>query len=787
MIGRWAERLTKASDRRTVAFGLVGASVAVSSFLRTLLRTLTGLFLPPPFGMTFIPAILFSTVVAGARGGVLAIVLSFAAELFLFSPPSPAGPFAGRGAASILFAVIALLLVAMTRILRLGAQRGAAAAQQFRVALEGARDPFVILEPVSRGGRIVDFRWLYANPAAERTTPASLGGLVGRRVREVFAGQEGEAMFARLMEAMDPAPQAEKEVKVTIGGEVRWMRNAGVRLDHGVAITYRDVTEQRAAEEALRQGEAQIRVLINALPQLLWSSPNRGEVDFFSPQWNRYTGLPAEQLYGMDWLEVVHPEDHPRVESVWRSLQAGVPPPDLEYRIRRHDGVWRWFSGRVTSVRDPSGAVLRWYGSATDITEIVEARQNLEERVAERTRALEASLEERARAEASLAQAQRLETVGRLTGGVAHDFNNLLTVIIGGLDMILRKPDDAARVTRLGEAALAAGQRGERLTRQLLAFARRQELKLEVTDVAALILQIEPLVRRAIGEALELSVFCESELGHSRLDAAQFEAALLNLVVNAADATPAGGEIRIEAARVRLGAGDRSGAAPGDYVRISVSDTGAGMPREVLERVYEPFFTTKEVGKGTGLGLAQVFGFVTQCGGTVVIDSVVGEGTTVRLRLPLASGVADAPAGGELSRPAPWAAGVRVLLVEDDEAVREVTEALLVEMGFAVTCEAGGPPALERLQSGEAFDLVLSDIVMPGAMSGFDLARAASALRPDLPIVLATGYAGERAEATEAMDWPVLRKPFNADQLAEALHRVLRPGEAGSLPSSDAA
>jgi CheY-like chemotaxis protein len=339
--------------------------------------------------------------------------------------------------------------------------------------------------------------------------------------------------------------------------------------------------------------------------------------------------------------------------------------------------------------------------------------------------------------------------------------------------MMLKTPQDTARVRRLGEAALAAGRRGERLTRQLLAFSRRQELKLEVADAVAVITQVEPLIRRAVGEAVDIRMDCDPAAGAARLDPAQFEAALLNLVVNAADATPPGGWIRIAAERAHLDEGDVLGAAAGDYVKISVGDSGAGMAPDVLARVFEPFFTTKEVGKGTGLGLAQVYGFVTQSGGSVAIESVLGAGTTVSLYLPAVAEAPEAPAATQSPPPTDLARGARVLLVEDDDAVRAVSEDLLAELGCVVLSESDGAGALRRLEGAELFDLVISDIVMPGGVSGIELARAAGTLRPGLKVVLTTGYAGAQGIPASDLEWPVLRKPFLADQLAEALSAAL--------------
>ena len=803
--------------------------------------------------------------------------------------------------------ITALLTVLIAKGMRLAIRRGAAAEERFRIFQEHALDAFVIMEPIRENGVIVDFVWTYANPAADRSGPAGVNRLTGRRVLQVFPDATGQSMIARMTAALtQPAPD-DIEVRRDIDGVERWMRSSAVRLGDGVAVSFRDITGQRraeaamreaeaaaregrdrfrqianaapvliwmsgpnqratwfndswlaftgrtleqelgrgwlddvhpddrepllvayqdhfdqkapgrieyrirrhdgqyrwldesaapsfdaegqflgyvgsciditdrrTAETALRQGEARIRALVDSLPQLLWSNRTDGFCDYLSPQWVDYTGAPAEQHRGEGWLEAVHPQDRDVVQQAWAQAVRGGLPFDVEYRIRRHDGVWRWFNGRASAVREDDGSIRRWFGSSSDITEIVEARRDLEVRVAERTRELEASLEERAQAEAALAQAQRLETVGRLTGGVAHDFNNLLTVVIGGLDMILSSPTDTARVKRLAEAAMAAGRRGERLTRQLLAFSRRQELKPEIVAVGALIQQIEPLVRRAVDEGVELAVSCDPDIGASRLDPAQFEAALLNLVVNAADAVGGKGRIEIRATRRRLEAGEVQDAAPGDYVAVSVSDTGPGMTPEVLARAFEPFFTTKEVGKGTGLGLAQVYGFIRQAGGAATIDSRPGEGATVTLLVPAAEEPAPVEVAPVEVLGADAVRGARVLLVEDDSAVRAVTESLLADLGCRVAAEADAPAALRRLETGEAFDLLLSDIVMPGGMSGVDLARLARASHPGLPILLTTGYAGERfVEGAGEVDWPVLRKPFRAEQLAVAVRDAL--------------
>lgn len=765
MIGRWAQRFATAIENPITAYGAALGAVAASAGLRGLF----GLVMPDaPNFMAFFPAVLFATLVAGARGGLVA---TGASALIIWAIWLPRG-----GSAQIqlaMFVVTAAATVGIAKAIRLAIRRAAALEQRFKVFQEQALDAFVILEPVIEDGAIVDFTWTYANASADRLAPTGAQTLVGLRVRQAFPDETGMAMYRRFIAAYASPEPDSLEVRRVINGAERFLRSSAVRVADGLAVAFHDITDQRQSETALRAGQARVQAIMDALPQLIWSARPNGACNYFSPQWVNFTGVPAQDHQGDGWLQAIHPDDLDGVRAAWEQTVKGVLPFDIEYRLRRHDGVWRWFNAKASAVRGADGDIAGWFGASTDITEIVEARRDLEDRVAERTRALEASLEERARAEAALAQAQRLETVGRLTGGVAHDFNNLLTVVIGGLDMILKHPGDTDRVVRLGEAALAAGRRGERLTRQLLAFSRRQELKLEVLDVPALIDQIEPLVRRAVGEAVTLTVTRAADLGGSRLDPAQFEAALLNLVVNAADAvSDSGGAIEIATTRRALREGEVQGARAGDYICVSVADTGVGMSPATAERAFEPFFTTKEVGRGTGLGLAQVYGFIAQVGGAVSIRSEVGRGTTVSLFLPRAEGLAPV----EVAAPPidnTWARDTHILLVEDDAAVRAMTEGLLADLGCTVTAAPDGPSALARLQAGERFDLLLSDIVMPGGMSGVDLAQAASARDPDLPILLTTGYAGERVVEPEGLAWPVLRKPFRAEQLGAALRDAL--------------
>lgn len=766
MMGRWAQRFATAMERPLLAYAAALTAVGAAVLLRLAAGFVNS---APPNYMAFYPAVLFATLVAGARGGLLATALSALLIMLLW---------VGFGEISqvLMFGATAAATVFIGRAIRAAVLRGVAAEERFAIFQRQALDGFMVLEPCLSSGVIDDFRWTYANPAAERLAPAATPNVVGRRLLDVFPDQTGRDMLARFVAIFRDGGPDDLEVRRIIDGREVFLRSSAMRTAGGLTVTFRDVTAQRVSENALRAGEAQIRALVDSLPQLIWSCRSDGYCDYLSPQWLAFTGLPAERHHGDGWLDAVHPEDRDGAAEAWSQAVSGGLPYDIEYRLHRRDGVWRWVSARASAVRNEAGEVHRWFGTSSDVTEIVEAREDLETRVAERTRELEHSLAERAEAEAALAQAQRLETVGRLTGGVAHDFNNLLTVVIGGLDMILQHPQNTLRVSRLAEAALAAGRRGERLTRQLLAFSRRQELTLEVVHLTDLIEQIDPLIRRAVGEAVQLNIQLDGDVGASRLDAAQFEAALLNLVVNAADAAPTtGGDVEIALQRRSLGEGAVAGAAAGDYVVVSVSDNGAGMSPETLQRAFEPFFTTKDVGKGTGLGLAQVYGFVRQVGGVATIDSSAGFGTTVSLYLP----AVDAPVAGPVPSLSPaehasWASGTRVLLVEDDAAVRAVIEGLLSELGCHVEGAPDAPTALGRLQRGEVFDLLISDIVMPGGMSGVELAQAAQARNPDLPILLTSGYAGDRLlQGADGLHWPLLRKPFRAEQLSAALREAL--------------
>jgi CheY-like chemotaxis protein len=362
-----------------------------------------------------------------------------------------------------------------------------------------------------------------------------------------------------------------------------------------------------------------------------------------------------------------------------------------------------------------------------------------------------------------------MEAIGQLTGGIAHDFNNLLTAVVGSLDLLLRRTDEE-KVRKLARNALRAAERGADLTTQLLAFSRRQRLSPTPVQPNEVITGMGDLLGRAIGSHIEIETRLDPDLWLALADPTQLEVMLLNLAINARDAMPAGGRLIITTRNLaRVPAALAGELEPGAYVEIAVIDTGVGMAPSVLAKAFEPFFTTKPLGKGTGLGLAQLYGFAKQSGGTARIDSEEGKGTTVTIFLPRTELVMPAQPGAVLQ---PNGGGrARILLVDDDDAVRHVGTAMVEEAGFAVEGANGGAAALEALGRSD-FELLITDIVMPG-MSGVELARRARELRPDLPVIFASGYADLQTFGSDLADEAVLKKPYRVSDVAARIHAAL--------------
>ncbi len=524
----------------------------------------------------------------------------------------------------------------------------------------------------------------------------------------------------------------------------------------GFAKVTRDITERHAAQQALLESERRFRLLVQGVVDyaIFMLEPD-GTIANWNSGARRIKGYEDSEIVGRHFSEFYTPED--RANGVpARALREAELTGRFEaegWRVRKN-GTRFWASVVIDAIRDEAGQLIGFAKVTRDLTERREAQRAL------------------ADAREQLVQAQKLEALGQLTGGVAHDFNNILQVITAGLAIAEKLPPNDPRLREIHQEMRSAAARGANLTSQLLAFSRRSPIRMDVVPGADAIRQAASLFSRTLPANIRVELDLEPGLWPMRIDVSQFELAMLNLAVNARDAMPSGGELRVRAWNLDTARGPQG--QPGPFVAVSLRDTGAGIPEEILTRVFEPFFTTKPLGKGTGLGLSQVHGFVNQSGGTVTVESKVGEGTEITLLLPaIPAGksitAADGRAGPEEQR-AGLARRLAILVVDDDAAVGRLTVGMLEGAGHKARLTLNAREALQALEE-EQFDLLLSDVVMPGGMGGVELARHVQRRWPDLPVLLATGYAGNLAELTP--DLPRLQKPFTAIELVGAINSVV--------------
>ncbi len=548
----------------------------------------------------------------------------------------------------------------------------------------------------------------------------------------------------------------------------------------------REVTErawvnvERVGFEAiLRASEENFRTLARAMPNHVWTAPPDGLLDWFNERVYAFSGASEGTLDGEGWTAMVHPDDLAIAGGRWADAIKVGETYEAEFRLRRADGQWRWHIARAVPIKGEYGQVVRWIGTNTDIQdqkEITEALANvnatLEQRVEERTSELIQTAE-------ALRQAQKMEAVGQLTGGIAHDFNNLLGGISGALEMIDRhlRGNTVNRIERYIDGAQDSVRRAASLTQRLLAFSRRQTLDPKPTDVNRLVSGLEELIRRTVGPSITLEIAAASDLWLTRVDPAQLESALLNLAINARDAMPDGGRIRIETANHHCdeAIAARRDLETGDYLAICVADQGSGMSPDVVARAFDPFFTTKPIGKGTGLGLSMVHGFVRQSGGQVSIDSVVGAGTTISLYLPRFEGAIDAADGEGPRESIESGHGETILLIDDEEMIRMAASELLREAGYRVIEAGDGPSGLALVQSEARIDLLVTDVGLPGGLNGRQVADAARTRIPDLKILFITGYAEYSALGEAHLDsgMGLITKPFSTVVLTDRVKEML--------------
>jgi len=594
------------------------------------------------------------------------------------------------------------------------------------------------------------------NPGAERFKGYTADEILGSHFSQFYTPEDRDiGLPTRALQAAAEAGRFEAEGwRLRKDGARFW---AHVVIDPirrgdeliGFAKITRDLTERRAAEQALRQSEEQFRILVEGVTDYaIYMLDPMGKVISWNAGAERIKGYTPDEIIGDHFSRFYLPEE----------AEAGAPANAL--RIAREAGRYEQEGWRLRKdgtrfcahvVIDPitgdDGEIVGFAKITRDITERADAQRELEA------------------AREALYQSQKLEAIGQLTGGVAHDFNNLLAAIIGSLDLLRRRLPYDPRTTPLLENAIQGAERGAVLTQRMLAFARKQDLKLEAVNIPQLVRGMSEFIRRSIGPNIDVRMRFADVLPRVETDPYQLETALLNLVVNARDALPNGGEITItaEQATVSRAQGERR---TGSFVRLRVSDNGTGMPAETVAKATEPFFTTKGVGKGTGLGLSMVQGLAGQSGGWLEIESEVGTGTHIDLWLPLAA--AEAPAAGAPADDAVQEAGERlvVLAVDDDPLVLTNTVAMLDELGHNVLVANSGDEALVIFQRHPEIDLVLTDEVMPG-LSGSQLAGRVKELRASAAVAVASGYADLHPDSDRGLSaLPRLAKPFTLAQLA---------------------
>lgn len=544
----------------------------------------------------------------------------------------------------------------------------------------------------------------------------------------------------------------------------------------------------------LRESDQRLRTALHAGRLAAW------EFDFLtsgfavSAEGKVLLGRSEAQEVGLDDLmRGISSDDRPSVaEALGRSVRTGEDFA-VDLRFARPDGDTLWLDVRARLVLGGGGSPRRFVGVASDITvrKAAEAslqglNELLEKRVEERTAQLRqahdellAQIAERERTEAQLRQMQKLESIGQLTGGVAHDFNNLLTAVIGNLELLRKRVPASPASDRLIDGAMQGAQRGAALTQRLLAFARHQALEVRAIDLAELVRGMDDLLRRSLGPSITMIQDFPAGIPAAQADANQVELALLNLAVNSRDAMPDGGTLTFALDLAETGAS--RDLARGRYVRLTVSDTGAGMDGETLRKAIEPFFSTKDVGKGTGLGLSMIHGLAQQLKGALRLFSTPGRGTRAELWLPVAENVTEPVAPQVGDRPAEGKRRATLLFVDDDFLISLSTTSLLEDLGHTVVTASSGPEALDVLRTGKPIDMMITDYAMPG-MTGLQLAEEARALRPDLPILLATGYADLPTRAD--FELPRLQKPYQQAQLAEQIHGMLGQPAAGDVSPS---
>ena len=588
------------------------------------------------------------------------------------------------------------------------------------------------------------------------------------------------------------------ECRIVRSEAVRWLSmrlnasrlKAGSATEARVVVSVMDITEWKAKEEELKHNEARLSAILSIAPSAIISIDGRQRITLFNDAAEKLFGHKRDEIVGQK-LDLLVPERFRPQHGGNVDLFSASPESTRRMGERRNVAGLRKdgseFPAEASISKAEIGGEKIFTVALQDVTErklaaeqLANMNRTLEQRVAERTNELEIAMQRREEAQKQLIQSQRMEAFGQLTGGIAHDFNNILAVIGGSLELL--EPDVASAAGREHlDRASNAVEMGARLTSRLLTFARRRRLEPTIINLNDQVRGLLELLRRTLGEQIVLKTSLAPGAWLALADASEAENAILNLSLNARDAMPHGGRLIIETANVTV---DESEAAairqlkPGNYIRLSVSDTGAGIAPELMQKVFEPFFTTKGTGRGSGLGLSTIYGFATQSGGSVTIYSELGKGTTVHLYLPKAKTSESVTVPSRAGTILFSKNNETVLVVEDNPEVRETTLQRVEGLGYVVEEAASGPEAVEILKSKPGVALVFSDVVMPGGMSGYDLGLWVRQNKPDVKVLLTSGFAPELAEIGHEGEFQVLRKPFSRVELARAFSDALYgPGQ----------
>ncbi len=660
---------------------------------------------------------------------------------------------------------------------RRAAERSAKSMERrYRSLFESIDAGFCVIKMIwDENGNPMDYEFIETNSAFETQTGIADG--VGRRMREIAPTQEQHwfDLYGKVAQSQE-AIQFENPAEA-LG---RWYEVHAFPIDEPdsghVAILFMDKSAQRKVAGALRKSEGNFRSLSQAMLNMVWTADEDGNATWFNERAMEYTGLSPEILLKEGLRSVVHPDDVADTAAIWRNARETNSVFQTECRLRRTDGTWRWHLVRAVPIDEEDGRDMRWIGTNTDIEHskrnaaaLGDLNATLELRIEERTAELLQS-------QKLLQQSQKMETLGQLTGGVAHDFNNLLQVIGGNLQLLARDVAGDERAGKRVANALSGVNRGAKLASQLLAFGRRQALEPRVVNLGKFLGGMDDLLHRSLGDAVEIEVASSGGLWNTHVDPSQFENAVLNLAINARDAMQGTGKLTIEVGNAFLERDytDRhDDVEPGQYVMVAVSDTGSGMSPETMEKVFEPFYSTKPEGQGTGLGLSMVYGFVKQSGGHVKLYSELGHGTTVKIYLPRSRASEDRKV--EIYDGPIVGGSETVLVVEDDNEVRDTAVEILRDLGYKILTARDAQAGLNIVESGVAIDVLFTDVVMPGMLKSREMSRQAKERLPNLVVLFTSGYTENSIVHGGKLDPGVelLSKPYTREALAKRLRHLL--------------